>query len=375
MGARIFKIIIFIIGGVVLVALLLALILWIKSPGIAEPITDANGRTIDGSISVVEKIMIGGQEQYFFIRGANSTKPVMLFLHGGPGSPETSFMKNYNSDIENDFIMVYWEQRGAGKSYSENIPVETMNLEQLISDTREISDYLANRFNQEKIYLMGHSWGSLLGILTAHKYPERFHAYFGIGQVAQQYKGEKISFEWVKEEAHLRNDKSAIKKLSEMNFPDSLASSTEWLEFVLNERNYVVQYGGSMREITGMWPMVKMVLGDEAYTFSDKINYMKGNLFSLEHLWPAVIHTNLFTEIDSMQVPVYIFQGIYDYQTPHVVAKEFYDQLKAPEKEFFSFTNSAHSPLMEEVDKFNSIVREKTKKGEATNDNAKINSN
>ena len=100
------------------------------------------------------------------------------------------------------------------------------------------------------------------------------------------------------------------------------------------------------------------------YTFSDKVNYMKGNLFSLEHLWPAVIHTNLFTEIDSMQVPVYIFQGIYDYQTPHAVAKDFYDQLKAPEKEFFSFTNSAHSPLMEEVDKFNSIVREKTKKGE-----------
>ena len=167
MGARIFKIIIFIIGGVVLVVLGLALILWIKSPGIAEPITDASGKTIDGSISVVEKIMIGGQEQYFFIRGANSTKPVMLFLHGGPGSPEISFMKNYNKDIENDFIMVYWEQRGAGKSYSEDIPLESMNLEQLISDTREMSEYLAKRFNQEKIYLMGHSWGSLLGILTA----------------------------------------------------------------------------------------------------------------------------------------------------------------------------------------------------------------
>jgi pimeloyl-ACP methyl ester carboxylesterase len=364
MGARIFKITIVIIGGLVLVVLVLALILWIKSPGIAEPITDANGKTIDGSISVIEKMMIGGQEQYFCIRGANSTKPVMLFLHGGPGSPEISFMKNYNKDIENDFTMVYWEQRGAGKSYSENIPLESMNLEQFILDTREMSEYLAKRFNQEKIYLMGHSWGSLLGILTAHKYPERFHAYFGIGQVAQQYKGEKISFEWVKEQAHQKNDKSAIKKLSEMNFPDSLASSTEWMEFVLNERNYVVQYGGSMREITGMWSMVKLVLGAEEYTFSDKVNYMKGNLFSLEHLWPAVIHTNLFTEIDSMQIPVYIFQGIYDYQTPHVVAKDFYDQLKAPEKEFFSFTNSAHSPLMEEVDKFNSIVKEKIRESE-----------
>jgi pimeloyl-ACP methyl ester carboxylesterase len=364
MAARIFKIIIFIIGGVVLVALVLALILWIKSPGVAEPITDAAGKMIDGSISVGEKVTLGGHEQYLFIRGVDTTKPVMLFLHGGPGSPEISFMKNYNTAIENDFIMVYWEQRGAGKSYSENIPLETMTLEQLISDTKELSEYLAKRFNQEKIYLMGHSWGSLLAILTAYHHPEHFHAYFGIGQVAQQYKGEKISFEWVKEQAHQKNDKSAIKKLSQMNFPDSLASSTEWIEFVINERNYVAQYGGSMREITGMWPMVKMVLNAEEYTFSDKVNYMKGNLFSLEHLWPAVIQTNLFTEIDSMQVPVYIFQGIYDYQTPHVVAKDFYDQLKAPEKEFFSFTNSAHSPLMEEVDKFNSIVREKIRKAE-----------
>ena len=116
-----------------------------------------------------------------------------------------------------------------------------------------------------------------------------------------------------------------------------------------------------MHEVTGMWPMIKMVLSAEEYTFGDKVKYMKGALFSLEHLWPTVIHTNLFTEIDSMQVPVYIFQGIYDYQTPHVVAKDFYDQLKAPEKEFFTFANSAHSPLMEEVDKFNSIVREKIK--------------
>ena len=362
MGKKIFKIVIFIIGGVVLVVLGLALTLWIKSPGTAEPITDANGKTIEGSISVVEKITLGGQEQYFFIRGANITKPVMLFLHGGPGSPELSFMKKYNKDIENDFIMVYWEQRGAGKSYAENIPIESMTLEQFISDTREMSEYLAKRFNQKKIYLMGHSWGSLLGILTAHRHPEQFHAYFGIGQVAQQYRGEKISFEWVKEQAHQKNDKRAIKKLSEMNFPDSLASSTEWIEFVIKERNYVSQYGGAMRTITGMWPLVKLVLGAEEYSFGDKANYMKGNIFSLEHLWPAVIHTNLFTEIDSMQIPVYIFQGIYDYQTPHTVAKDFYDQLKAPEKEFFTFANSAHSPLMEEVDKFNSIVREKAKK-------------
>jgi pimeloyl-ACP methyl ester carboxylesterase len=361
MRRKVVKIVLYIIGGILLIFLGLALTLWINSPGKAEPITDFDGKTIDSSISVIEKIILGGQEQYLFIRGVNKAKPVMLFLHGGPGSPEMPFMRNYNTDIENDFVMVYWEQRGSGKSYSKNIPVESLNLAQLILDTRELSEYLAKRFNQEKIYVMGHSWGSLLGILTAYQYPEFFYAYFGVGQVAHQYKGEKISFEWVKEQAHQQNDKNAVKTLSAMNFPDSLASSIQWIEFVMNERKYVTQFRGAMREMTGMWPMIKMVLSTTEYTISDKVNYLKGSMVSLENMWPDVINTNLFVEIDSMQVPVYIFQGIYDYQTPYSVAKDFYDQLKAPQKEFFTFKNSAHSPIMEEVDKFNSIVREKIK--------------
>ncbi|OFX26263.1 MAG: hypothetical protein A2041_11790 [Bacteroidetes bacterium GWA2_31_9b] len=306
--------------------------------------------------------MLGGQEQYLIIRGKDATKPVMLFLHGGPGSPEYAFMKATNQTIENDFVMVYWEQRGAGKSYSKNIPVESMNLDQFISDTKELSEYLAKRFNQEKIYIMGHSWGSFLGILTAFQYPELFHAYFGIGQVCYQYKGEQISFEWVKEQAIKQNNKKAIKALSEITFPDSLAGVDKWQDYLMVERNYVTQFGGGVtHEMTGMWPVIKMVLDLKEYTFGEKMNFMPGSLFSLKYLWTDVINKNLFNDIDSMQVPVYIFQGKYDYQTPYSVAIDFYDQLKAPQKEFFTFENSAHSPVMEEVERFNAIVLEKTK--------------
>ena len=350
------------VGGILIIFLILAISLWIKSPGKAEPITDFNGETIAGSISTIEKIMLGGQEQYLIIRGKDATKPVMLFLHGGPGSPEYAFMKATNQTIENDFVMVYWEQRGAGKSYSKNIPVESMNLDQFISDTKELSEYLAKRFNQEKIYIMGHSWGSFLGILTAFQYPELFHAYFGIGQVCYQYKGEQISFEWVKEQAIKQNNKKAIKALSEITFPDSLAGVDKWQDYLMVERNYVTQFGGGVtHEMTGMWPVIKMVLDLKEYTFGEKMNFMPGSLFSLKYLWPEVINKNLFSDIDSMQVPVYIFQGIYDYQTPYSVAIDFYDQLKAPQKEFFTFENSAHSPVMEEVERFNAIVLEKTK--------------
>ncbi len=354
------KVFLYLFGGLLVILLGLLVALWIISPGTTDPITDVKGETIIGSIASIEKVNLGDVEQSIIIRGADATKPVMLFLHGGPGSPEMVFMRKMNQAIENDFVMVYWEQRGSGKSYSKHISAESMNLRQFISDTKELSKMLAKRFRQEKIYLMGHSWGSFLGILTAHQYPDLFHAYFGIGQVCHQYKGEQISFEWVKEQANSHNDRDAIKALSAISYPDPHSNSDIWLDFLFVERKYVMQFGGGVaHEMTSMWPILKMIINAEEYTFSEKMNYMRGSMFSLKHLWNEVIDKNLFEDIDSLHVPVYIFQGTHDYQTPTSLAKEFYDQLKAPKKEFFVFKNSAHSPMMEEVERFNSIVREK----------------
>ncbi|TVQ85921.1 MAG: alpha/beta hydrolase [Bacteroidetes bacterium] len=357
------KVVMYIIGGIITIFLGLILVLWILSPGKADPITDASGKAVEGSISTIEKISLGGVEQYLVIRGQDATKPVMLFLHGGPGSPQVAFMKHFNTDIEKDFVMVYWEQRGAGKSYSKNVPNESMSLEQFVSDTRELSEYLSQKFNQDRIFIMGHSWGSLLGIMTAYQYPELFHAYFGIGQVADQFRGEKVGLEWVVEQAQKNQDKKAIKALGKLNFPDSLADNKAWLDYMTTQRLYVNKYGGgTTREIRGMLPLVSIVFKAKEYTLRDKLNYMRGNMFSLRKMWDEVIHTNLFNQIDSMQVSVYIFHGKYDYTTPYCVSKDFYHQLKVQEKAFFTFENSAHSPLKEEVEKFNSIVREITQK-------------
>lgn len=362
MRKRIIKVSIYLIGGILTLILGLIIALWMVSPGKADPITDPYGNPLEGSISTIENITLGGIEQYLIIRGEDSTKPVMLFLHGGPGSPEIAFMKHFNTDIEKDFVMVYWEQRGAGKSFSKDVTVESMNLEQFIADTRELSEYLSERFKQDKIFIMGHSWGSLLGIMTAYKYPELFHAYYGVGQVANQFRGEYVGFEWVIDQAHKNNDTKASKALAKLSFPDSLASSKEWLAYLTIQRLYVNKFGGgTTRDFRGMWPLFRMVLQTREYTIVDKLNYMRGSMFSLKNMWNEVIHTNLFGEVDSMQVPVFIFHGKYDYTTPYCVAKDFYDQLKAPEKGFYSFENSAHSPVMEEVDKFNSIVRDITR--------------
>ncbi|NHB69121.1 alpha/beta fold hydrolase [Perlabentimonas gracilis] len=363
MKNKILKTMLYFVSVLAAILVLAVAILWIKSPGVSETITDYNGNTVEGSASAIEKITLGGQEQYIIIRGVDYTKPIMLFLHGGPGSPEFAFIKHYNPAIENDYVMVYWEQRGAGKSYSKNIPPESMTLEQMIADTRELSEYLANRFNKEKIFIMGHSWGSLLGILTAYNHPELYYAYFGIGQVCDQFKGEQISYSWALEQASERNDSKAIKTLNGLHFPDSTASIDQWLKYLMMERRYVNRYGGgTTREITGMWPLVKLVMNSGIYTLSEKLNFMNASMFSLKHLWLDVIHTNLFNKIDSMSVPVHIFQGVYDYTTPYPLAKDFYQQLKAPHKDFISFENSAHSPIMEEPEKFNSILKSLTDK-------------
>lgn len=352
-------VLLYLTGILLVIILALAVTLWFKSPGKTDPIYGANGTTLSGSISTIEKVTLGGEEQYLIIRGADTSKPVMLYLHGGPGSPEIAFLKQTNIALENDFVMVYWEQRGAGKSYSKHTPPESMNLAQLVSDTQELSEYLIKRFKQDKIYLMGHSWGSFLGIVTAYQHPELFHSYFGVGQVAHQYVSEKVAYEWVKEQAKKRNDEDAIQALSEISFPDSIANSDEWFDYLEVERNFVMKYGGGItHEMTGMWPVIRMLLNAEEYTFSEKVNFMPASLFSLEKLWPEMSNKNLFNDIDSMQIPVYIFQGKYDMQTPYSIAKSFYNHLKAPQKAFFTFENSAHSPNMEEIDKFNSIVRE-----------------
>lgn len=359
MFKKILKILAWIIGAILAVSLIFIIIIWVQSPGKTDPITDENGNIPEKSIAKIESIQIGGIDQYLITRGADSTKPVILFLHGGPGSPEIAFMRAGNEAIENDFVMVYWEQRGAGKTYSKDTPLESLNVEQFISDTKELSEYLIKRYRKEKIFILGHSWGSYLGILTAFHHPELYHAYMGTGQVGHQYIGEQISFEWTKEQAKKLNDAEGIEALNTIRFPEIDADIEDWLIFLGTERRYVMKYGGGpVKEIRSFVPLLKLILGTDEYTLSEKLSAFKSSMISIEELWTEFIHVDLKEEIDSMRVPVFILQGKEDYQTPYDVAKEFFDQLKAPDKEFYTFENSSHSPPMEEVEKFNSIVKE-----------------
>lgn len=336
------------------------LIVWIKSPGESESILDKNGRVLAKSISLMVALPIGGVKQSIIIRGEDRHKPVMLVLHGGPGAPEFPFMKNIGLNLEKHFTVGYWEQRGAGKSFDSNIEPESMTVDQMISDAVEVSKYLQKRFAKRKIYVLGHSWGTFLGSLLVFRHPELYHGYVGVGQMVDQYQGEKLSFEWIKKvvaESNNKTDKTTIKKL---NFPDSLADIHVWIDYLKSERALVNRYGGGFkRENYREFDNYKTIIfKTPEYTIRDKLNLTKGLKFSLKYLWDDIIGTDLLEQIDSIAIPVYIFQGTHDYVTPYQNARAFFDQLKAPKKKFFEFQYSAHTPFLDETEKFNKLIEE-----------------
>ncbi len=341
------------------ILLICYVVLAVNSPGKLEPLKDSEGKVIAGSLTEKSFIEIGGIQQGFFIRSENPENPVILFLHGGPGSPELPLLIPYKMSerLEKYFTVCYWDQRGAGMSFSNSIDTATMTVAQMVEDTREMTEYLKKRFKQEKIYLMGHSWGSYLGVKTIEKYPENYWAYIGIGQVTHQLESEKLAYDYMLQHATEINDESAAKNLQKF---DKNALDFPNLDYLMTVRMSLMnKYGiGMMHENASMFKAIKEVMLFKGYTLSEKQKYPQGAMFSQKYLWNNIIHDNLFESSTLFQVPVYIAHGKYDYQVSHVLAREWFDKIEAPEKVFFTFDNSAHSPIMEEPEKFVEIVCE-----------------
>ena len=319
---------------------------------------DKEGKIIADSLVEKTFIEIGGIKQGFLIRTENPKNPVILFLHGGPGGPELPFIISHElpERLEKYFTVCYWDQRGAGMSFNSLIEPATMNVEQMVEDTHQITKYLQYRFEQNKLCLMGHSWGSYLGIKTIQKYPNNYLAFIGIGQVTNQLKSEKLAYDYMLQYAMEINDKSAVKNLKKF---DKNSSDFPSLNYIITTRTRLMnKYGiGMTRKNISITGLIKNLFTFKEYTVSEKVNFLRGSLFSLKHLWGSVIADNLFESSTAFQIPVFIVQGKYDFQTSYVLAHEYFGIIKAPEKDFFEFENSAHSPNEEEMEKFVGITR------------------
>lgn len=323
-------------------------------------IVDANGMVSEKGIAKMEKVNIGGVEQWIIMRGVNVENPVLLFIHGGPGMPSAPMVLKYNGDLESDFVVVTWDQRGAGKSYSKEIPPESMTVEQFISDAHELVQYLKEKFEADKIFIVGHSWGSIIGMNLIYRYPEDFYAYVSIGQVVNGSLNERLSYEFALRTAEKNNNRKALKELRKIGPPINGLYKNIYDDLLI-QRKWLLKLGGASYGKRSYFDTYIDYLFSKEYTIFESLNVKKGLEFSATLMWEDVVKIDLFTEIDEIEVPVYFMIGRHDWNTPFEITEEYFDILIAPKKEFIWFENSAHSPCYEEPGRFNRLMVEKVK--------------
>ena len=314
----------------------------------------------DNGISEFREIEIGDVLQTILIRGNDQTNPILLYLHGGPGTTELIPFRMFQSDLENYFTVVTWEQRGTGKSFSPKIPLETMTIDQFIHDTHELTNYLLKEFNQDKLLIVGHSWGSALGLLVVSKYPELYFAYVGSGQMVNQKEGENISYQHLITVA--RENKKAYDELISLNKPEPYLAIDEndiWFEKIKVHRKWLVRLGGEIHNQYDYSLLfnLKTFLAPE-YTLFDFIRFGRGSIFSLKTMWPQIMELDFFLQIPEIKLPVFFLQGRHDYNTPSTLVDSYYNQIVAPEKFLIWFENSGHHPMYEEPEKYSKFLIE-----------------
>jgi len=327
-----------------------------NSPGKTEPFLDEQGRVLAGSISEKIHVNINGVEQGMFIKSKDATHPVLLYLHGG--MPDYFLTKRYPTALEECFTVVWWEQRGSGISAKADIPQETMTLEQMVSDTLELTNYLRHRFRKEKIYLMGHSGGTFIAIYAAARAPELFFAYIGVAQMSYQLKSEKLAYDYMLRQFKESGNSKMVRKLeaAPVTMTDVIPEAYVALRDIAMHSLGIGTTHDMKSIITGI--LLPSLLCRE-YTLGEKVNtWLSKSRSGVSILWDTMLRTDLTTAVPALDLPVYFFEGIYDYTCSCTEAKAYFEKLKAPLKGLYSFEHSAHSPMFEEPGKMQKILRE-----------------
>jgi pimeloyl-ACP methyl ester carboxylesterase len=325
----------------------------VLSPGTPRPILGEDGATAPNSISEKIFLPVNGVEQGMFIKSRDIRNPVLLYLHGG--MPDYFLTQDYPTGLEEYFTVVWWEQRGSGLSYSPDIPAETMTPEQLISDTMAVTRYLQNRFGRQRIYLMGHSGGTFIGLQVAAQAPDSFHAYIAVAQMTDQLASERLAYDYMLDRFRQLGDVRMVHRLEGAPPPDAVPLSDAYMAVrdVAMHRLGVGTLHDMRSIVRGLF--LRSLLNRE-YTLGEKYRLWRGKFFSGNSLWNTQLSTDLTDEVSRLDIPVYFFHGAFDYTVSLPLARSYLRRLDAPVKGFYTFDMSAHSPLFEEPDRMREII-------------------
>jgi len=303
--------------------------------------------------SICEKtfVQIGGVRQGMFIRGADTANPVLLFVHGGPSFSEYFLVEKYPTGLEDHFTVCYWDQRGGGLSATREVTVESLTLGQLAADMIEVTNYLRNRFSQEKIYIMAHSGGTAFAIRAVAGNPELYNAYIGMAQITRQPVSERRAYRYMVERYSSAGNKKLVKQFGKYPITEDDSALLPFFNSVLRDKSMHELGIGTMRNMTSiMTGVFYPVWLCRAYTVKEKFNIWRSkfSFVNKSGLRAEVLALDLFEEVPALGVPAYFMSGRHDLTVNHDLSEEYFSKLECPLKRFYTFGNSAHSPMFEE---------------------------
>jgi pimeloyl-ACP methyl ester carboxylesterase len=315
----------------------------------------ANARKIVTPYGVerLEKVRIGGIDQWVSIRGADRRNPVLLYIHGGPGYVSIPMSWWFTRGLEEYFTVVQWDQRATGKTYLLTDPatiVPTLTRERMIADTEEMAAWARKDLGKEKIFVLGHSWGSFLGLQLAERHPEWVYAYIGVCQLIDGPENERRGWRFAMDAARRERNAEAVREL-EAIAPYGAPGQIIPIKDILVERKWVGHYGGVMAYRHDNSADGDLAQLSPDYSDQEIAHVWDGNKFATPYLLPEVVALDL-TTINKLAVPLLLFEGRHDRNVNSEVAAAWFDAVKAPEKHLVWFEHSAHIPMTEEPGKF-----------------------
>jgi len=303
-------------------------------------------------VKTVEYIEVNNTTLCVSMRSQKPNAPILLYLHGGPGDAALPLVAKYNQQLEETFTFVILEQRGAGKSYYPFTENDDISIDTFVSDIYALSLYLLERYQEEKLYLVGHSWGSVLGIKFIERHPNLVHAYVGCGQVVNVRKSSQIAYEFAREKNIAAKNHRVTKRLKAI---DCSYTQETWLDDLLFVTKQVIKHGGSLYGKSNFNRFALDFLCSPDYGFKELMNRQKGSLQSLRYLWQELMEVS-FEQIIEFEVPVIFVEGRGDVQVSSKLAYEYFETIKS-EKQFFWFEHSCHFPQWSEPNRFYEVMK------------------
>lgn len=308
-----------------------------------------------------ELVRIGGIEQFVTIRGADRRNPILLIIHGGPGFPTTPLAWWTSRGLEDYFTVVHWDQRGAGKTHLVNdaqLVAPTMTPKRFVDDTEELAAWLRTQFGKEKLFVLGTSWGSYVGLEFARRRPEWLHAYIGVAQATNSPESERRGYAYALAAALRASNKEAVAELKSIA-PYAAPGTPIPLESIRIERKWSDFFGGVMayrpRQVDGIAARLS-----PDYTDEEAKRVYDGNGWSQDFLFASVLNLD-FSSVTKLHCPLIVFAGRHDRTVNSEVAKMWFDRVRAPSKSFTWFENSAHEIMVEEPGRFLLALVEKAR--------------